>query len=278
MRINSWDGKGWEEMFIPERFKKQINTHLLGNMLDIDDYPLILAIMGRPGMGKTRQLRIHLEQLGVDIFSISSAELECEGEDAAAKLLRQQYINASVNILKKKPSVLVIDDIDTVLGESNTGAARHQGVLAFLMHISDDPYYIENVGNVNRVPVFFTGNNFESLYEPMRRPGRTLEFEWEPKQEEKIDIIASCLSNTEDSKQVAAELVDIYPNQSISFFTNFFTAQKLELLSEMASNAMLKCILENSQYKRQLYQKYIQDYNDINWKDVMFMNRENKGL
>ena len=65
-------------MFIPERFKKQINTHLLGNMLDIDDYPLILAIMGRPGMGKTRQLRIHLEQLGVDIFSVSSAELECE--------------------------------------------------------------------------------------------------------------------------------------------------------------------------------------------------------
>ena len=55
-------------MFIPERFKKQINTHLLGNMLDIDDYPLILAIMGRPGMGKTRQLRIHLEQLGVDVY------------------------------------------------------------------------------------------------------------------------------------------------------------------------------------------------------------------
>ena len=41
---------------------------------------------------------------------------------------------------------------------------------------------------------------------------------------------------------------------------------------------MLKCILENSQYKRQLYQKYIQDYNDINWKDVMFMERESKGV
>ncbi len=267
-------------MFIPERFKKQINTHLLGNMLDIDDYPLILAIMGRPGMGKTRQLRIHLEQLGVDVFSVSSAELECEREEASAKLLKQQYINASVNILKKMPSVLVIDDIDTILGERepNTGMARHQGALAFLMHISDDPYYIENVGNVNRVPIFLTGNNFESLYEPMRRPGRTLEFEWEPNQEEKIEIIASCLSNTEDSKRVAAELVNIYPNQSISFFTNFFTSQKLELLSEMASSAMLKCILENSQYKRQLYQKYIQDYNDINWKDVMFMERESKGV
>ena len=157
-------------MFIPERFKKQINTHLLGNMLDIDDYPLILAIMGRPGMGKTRQLRIHLEQLGVDVFSVSSAELECEREEASAKLLKQQYINASVNILKKMPSVLVIDDIDTILGERepNTGMARHQGALAFLMHISDDPYYIENVGNVNRVPIFLTGNNFESLYEPMR--------------------------------------------------------------------------------------------------------------
>lgn len=267
-------------MFIPERFKKQINTHLLGNMLDIDDYPLILAIMGRPGMGKTRQLRIHLEQLGVDAFSVSSAELDCERDGSAAKLLKQQYINASVNILKKMPSVLVIDDIDTIVGEGhkNTDASNHQGVLAFLMHISDNPYYIENVGNVNRVPIFFTGNNFEAIYEPLRRPGRTLEFEWEPGQEEKIDIIASCLSNTADAKKVAAELVDIYPNQSISFFTNFFTTQKLELLSEMASNAMLKCILENSQYKRQLYQKYIQDYNDIDWKDVMFLDRESRGI
>ena len=185
-----------------------------------------------------------------------------------------------MNILKKMPSVLVIDDIDTIVGEGhkNTDASNHQGVLAFLMHISDNPYYIENVGNVNRVPIFFTGNNFEAIYEPLRRPGRTLEFEWEPGQEEKIDIIASCLSNTADAKKVAAELVDIYPNQSISFFTNFFTTQKLELLSEMASNAMLKCILENSQYKRQLYQKYIQEYNDIDWKDVMFMDRESKGL
>ena len=166
-------------MVIPERFKRQIETHLLGNILEIDKYPLILAIVGKPGMGKTLQLRKYLEILGINAFSISSSDLESEVAGAPAKLLKTQYVEASINISRKNPSALVIDDIDTTVGEwkQNTGTVNHQGILAFLMHIADNPCHIEGLGNVNRVPVFFTGNNFELLYEPLRRPGRTLRFE-----------------------------------------------------------------------------------------------------
>lgn len=262
-------------MIIPKRFKKKIETHLLGNMLEIEDYPLILAIMGKPGMGKTLQLRNYLETLGVKVFSISSADLESERAGAPAKLLKKQYVEASINISKNNPSALVIDDIDTTVGEweQNTGTVNHQGILAFLMHIADNPYFIEELGKINRVPIFFTGNNFELLYEPLRRPGRTLEFEWEPKPSEKIAIIASCLPYVSNAKEIAEQLIRIYPNQSISYFTNLFVTRKLELLSEFSSDITFKKILSNDQYKRQLYRKYIQNYNSTNWKDILLLER-----
>lgn len=39
-------------MVIPERFQRRIDAHMLGNMLDIDNYPLILAIIGKTGNGE----------------------------------------------------------------------------------------------------------------------------------------------------------------------------------------------------------------------------------
>ena len=152
-------------MIISERFQKKVNAHLLGNMLHIENYPLILGIFGEPGMGKTCQLREHLNAIGVNVFSISSADLESERAGLPAKLLKEKYVHASTSVAQNNPSALVIDDIDTTVGEwqKNTGTVNHQGILAFLMHIADNPYYIEDIGSVNRVPIFFTGNNYELL-------------------------------------------------------------------------------------------------------------------
>ena len=262
---------------ISERFQKQINAHLLGNMLDVENYPLILAIFGTPGMGKTWQLRKYLDNIGIEIFSISSADLESENAGNPAKLLKSKYVNASINIAKKNPSAIVIDDIDTTLGEweQNTGTVNHQDILAFLMHIADNPYYIEDIGNVNRVPIFFTGNNFNLIYEPLRRPGRMLKFEWEPTDDEKIDIISSYLLHSTDAKKVATDLVNMYPNQPISFFVNLFSVKRLDILSEIASKAMLNMILIDSEYKSHLYQKYVKSNDSIDWSEELLKKEVN---
>lgn len=265
-------------MIIPERFTSQINVHLLGNMLEIKDYPLILAIMGTPGMGKTFQLRTHLELLGIEVLSISSADLESERAGAPAKLLKQQYINASAKISQKIPSALVIDDIDTTVGEweQNTGTVNHQSILAFLMHIADNPYYIESLGKVNRVPVFFTGNKFDLLYEPLRRPGRTRLFEWEPYDSEKIEIISESFKNEKKSNEFAKELVALYPKQPISFFTSLFTAYKIRLLGDMANNAMFKCIVSDSKYKKKLNQMYDENCVSMDWEEFILSERRKR--
>lgn len=255
-------------MVIPDRFISMVDAHMLGNMLNIRHYPLILAIVGRPGMGKTYQLRNYLIAVGVSIISISAADLESDRAGEPAKLLQQKYIEASSLMSKGVPTVLLIDDIDTTLGEweNHTGTVNHQDILAFLMHIADNPQFIENVGQVNRVPIFFTGNDFDRLYKPLIREGRANRFDWEPTREEKISIVASIFSLENDD--VAKDFVDAYPTEKISFFSNLMISKKMEKLSVLADNVVFKHILTLGGYREKLLSQYYEMTQNIPWDSI----------
>lgn len=261
--------KGDKNLVIPERFIRIVDAHMLGNMLDIPNYPLILAIVGRPGMGKTYQLRNYLKVVDVSVFSISAADLESDRAGAPAKLLQQKYIEASDLITNGIPAALLIDDIDTTLGEweNHTGTVNHQDILAFLMHIADDPHSIENVGKVNRVPIFFTGNNFNLLYKPLIREGRANRYDWEPTREEKISIVTSIFSL--ENPKIAEALVDSYPTEKISFFSNLIESKKMEDLSMLANNVVFKYILTNNDYRDNLYSQYCELAKKFPWESVI---------
>lgn len=264
---------------IPERFMTMVAAHMLGNMLDIENYPLILAIVGRPGMGKTYQLRNYLKAADVSVLSISAADLESDRAGEPAKLLQQKYINASSSMANGVPAVLLIDDIDTTLGEweNHTGTVNHHDILAFLMHIADNPHFIENVGKVNRVPIFFTGNNFDRLYKPLVREGRANRFDWEPTREEKISIVTSILSLK--SSKVAEMLVDAFPTEKISFFSNLMEIKKIEMLSAFTNNLTFRHLLTNKRYRDELYSRYCDMTKDIQWECVVreFLSKKEKG-
>lgn len=87
-------------MVIPNRFVVKVDAHMLGNMLDIPHYPLILAIVGRPGMGKTYQLRNYLKEVDVSVFSISAADLESDRAGEPAKLLQQSTLRHLLQCLR----------------------------------------------------------------------------------------------------------------------------------------------------------------------------------
>lgn len=259
---------GNKGIVIPARFSQKIDAHILGNMLDIVEYPLIMAIIGRPGVGKTYQLRGYLDAVGIDIISVSAADLESDRAGEPAKLLQQKYIEASSSISKYNPSIILIDDIDTTLGEweKNTGTVNHQDILAFLMHIADNPYYIENVGKVNRVPIFFTGNNFDLLYKPLIRNGRAIRVDWEPNREEKIAIIRSIFSF--DDQKNAETLVDAYPDKEISFFSHMFASESIARLAKIANNVVFKYILTDKKYKSDLLTRYCEEKQKIDWNSL----------
>ena len=252
---------------IPPRFTQPINAHLLGNLLDIRDYPVIMWIVGRPGMGKTWQLRRHLELLGFEILSVSAANLESELSSRPAKLIEQRYIEAGNLIAKGKPASLVIDDIDTTGGEweMHTGTVNHQGILAVLMHLADHPTSIDPIGTVRRVPIFFTGNDGSRLYAPLTRHGRTIMFPWSPSRDEKVEIVASFLGSPELA--AVETIVDKYPDQPISFFSQLAVSSAVDHVSSMSStNASFSALLRNDgRYADQLRQQITSARSQADW-------------
>ncbi len=200
----------------------------------------------------------------------SKKELILEMTDLKNQLQTLSYGNAAAI---ENMEQIILDDIDTTVGEweQTTGTVNHQGILAFLMHIADNPVHMENVGSVNRVPVFLTGNNFNLLYEPLRRTGRTIKFDWEPTREEKINIVSSIFSFTDD--KLAELLVDMYPKKEISFFSSIYAEKCISFLSDISSNATFKTLLKNSNYVKQLYDLYMAKKKSISWQEV-FSNLE----
>lgn len=259
-------------MHIPSRFIEAVDKHLLGNMLNLPDYPLMLIISGDPGTGKTYQLRKYLEAVDINVCTMSASDMESYRAGQPVNILCNAYIEASDKIKAGFPTALVIDDIDLVLGEweQNTGTVNHQTLLAFFMHIADNPECVEYNGEriaVARVPIFFTGNYIEKMYEPLVRNGRANRFEWKPTREEKIKMLKNIdvLSNGD----IAEILVDKYPEKEIVFFSSVIANLKANYLSDIALSVVYKHILTMPVYKENLLRKYYSRIQEIKNSDIL---------
>lgn len=171
------------------RFFRQVHLHLAANYLGLSFRPLILGVFGRTGDGKSVQLMAALQQCHVEILRINAADLESGLAGEPGKLVARTYAAASLAIKKGRPTALVLDDVDTTVGEweLNTGTVNHQQVLAELMHVADRP--VDPMHNHPcRVPIFVTGNNLTRLYPPLRRPGRMTVMVWTPTREEAREV------------------------------------------------------------------------------------------
>ncbi|MGH3768068.1 MAG: AAA family ATPase [Pseudonocardiaceae bacterium] len=206
-------------MIVSERFAQAVREHLVLSLVNLPVHPVIMGIFGAPGEGKSFQLRAVLDRLAVQTMSISAADFESERAGVPGKNLLAAYVSASRAINSKRPTCIVIDDVDTTVGEweNNTGTVNHQQVLAQLMHLADRPCDVENVGRVDRVPIFVTGNDFGKLYPPLRRPGRMVVLHWAPTAEERRDVVTHVLDGLA-GREVVVDLLASYPSHPVSFF------------------------------------------------------------
>jgi AAA+ superfamily predicted ATPase len=243
---------GNSKTYIPDRFQKEVRSHLVLNFAEHIHYPLMLGIFGPPGCGKTFQLRLLLEELGVSVRSISASDLESERAGEPGKHVVTTYTLASKDIASGRPTAIVIDDFDTTVGEweNNTGTVNHQQVIAQIMHLADSPTLLERHGTTKRVPVFITGNDFSKLYPPLRRPGRMLSFFWSPSNDE-LEAIASRILDFLPT-EVTQQLVSQYSKAPISFFTEIrvrlLRESCFQLVNRIGSN-MKDVVLDPSRFK-----------------------------
>ncbi len=175
---------------IPVRFKSEVDQHLVFNFAGISAWPLVLGIFGRPGDGKSFQVRTHIERRGALAVSINAADLESDRAGQPGKLVLAKYEDAGHRTSEGTPAVRIVDDFDTTVGEweKSTSTVNHQQVLAQLMHLADSPTQGAD-RTLRRVPVFVTGNDLSKVYAPLRRPGRMRPFFWRPTEAERQEIV-----------------------------------------------------------------------------------------
>lgn len=217
------------DAFIPARFQQELDRHLVFNLASVETWPLVLGVFGRPGDGKSFQIRTHLTRRGVQAVSINAADLESDRAGQPGKLVLAMYEDAGHRISEGMPAALVVDDFDTTVGEwaQSTTTVNHQQVLAQLMHLADTP--TEAAGKqLRRVPVIVTGNDLSKVYPPLRRPGRMRPFPWLPTEDERLHVVAAILADVMDPSDVADLLAKV--DAPIAFFSDLL----IELLAVSA--------------------------------------------
>ncbi|MFG3711931.1 AAA family ATPase [Micromonospora sp. NPDC049460] len=184
-------------MFIPPRFHKSILSHAI-SVAAFPKYPLLLAVQGRPGDGKSYQTRESLRAGGFVVFALSAAMLGGSHEGDSVQGVRDLYGRARA--YREAPNsrgypALLLEDFD--LSPANQRAnsrytVNSQLLVGFLMNLADDISMCD-VGTTDRYPIFLTGNDFSSMHGPLMRPGRSNIFTWEPNADERSQVVFTML-------------------------------------------------------------------------------------
>ena len=205
--------------FINPEFFNAIYHHLIGNvLLKETETPLILGIFGPPGEGKTFQTEEICKSLSVKLLVVSPGELESPNAGQPGELLRVLYLRAGEAIKSGEPSMVLINDIDTVLGnwgELVQYTVNRQVVYGQLIAFCDYPTSVAG-HDVARVPIIVTGNDPAKLYAPLLRPGRTRVFPWVPTLEDRYQVLRPMFPDIPESEILAA--LKEFPDQPVSFW------------------------------------------------------------
>lgn len=248
--------------YIPLKFRNEILAHIVGVFSSkSNNFPLILGIFGNPGEGKTYMCEQLLSDFCVQRHDFSVGEFENEFSGIPVEKLREKYDKAVKNYVNHQVySVLMINDIDTAIG--NWGAmyqytVNTQHIVGELMQISD-PH-----GNQGaRIPIIITGNNFNTIYTPLKRSGRIARFYWKPDQEDLVNIVGAKYTKLPQSEILKlidtlnkyAAIKKLSETLPISFFTSLESKlykQNIYILLEQQLSLSKTITLFNNQYQNQ---------------------------
>ncbi|MDO4900204.1 MAG: AAA family ATPase [Actinomyces sp.] len=182
----------------------------------IPTYPLILAIQGPPGVGKTYQTNRCLVDARFKVFRAPAATLSGQHERDSVDRFMELYEAARKHIIERdapSPAILIEDfDLSGAVRLENTEYTVNQQLLvSALMHLCDGVDL--NGRNADRIPIYFTGNNFTKLHQPLKRHGRLDVFTWQPDTDERVAILSDMVGGMAVdpdacARELASELSD----------------------------------------------------------------------
>jgi ATPase family associated with various cellular activities (AAA) len=254
-------------IYIPERFKRVVQLHIIKNMLVRPPAreSLFLGIHGPSGDGKTYQCEHVLEEMGVQTFLISGGQLEDYQAGEPAKLIRTTYLSAHRHVEKGggRMAAIVMNDVDTGIGKWEgmvQYTVNRQNVFGELMHLADYPNMVMGVPTF-RIPIIMTGNDFTKLYEPLVRAGRMNAFEWQPTIEEKALIIGPIFPNLPE--EACLSLVEHFPDEPLAFFSVLRSLATDDLLYENIQRVGVRQIMLQARQGRAAIQELKVPYESL---------------
>ena len=227
-----------EGVWIPDEFERVVLLHVVKNHIPELTPPLILAIQGPQGEGKSFQTRAVCSKRGIYVIPISGSLLSGSFEGDSVNTLQKAYIYASLVRQKiNRMVVLLIDDFDLSVASTFEGrryTVNAQLLSGFMMNLVDDPTKCGE-HSTYRIPIIVTGNNFTSLHSPLMRHGRMNFFDWQPSLEQKKRMVYEIFRPILPfSRHAFDKFVERFGNEPISFFA----ALKDDLIDHVILQAM----------------------------------------
>lgn len=215
--------KLYDEIYVPKSYENEILKHLILNFssdINGNKPPLIMAIQGRKGEGKSFMIQKICEQYNIELTVLSASEVCGPNEGDAQKVIKDKYENiCTASNIDRKFRAIVIDDFHLGIGGNFTDdiskTTNAYGLISYLMNLCDKPY----VNNI-RIPIYITGNNFTKTYPALTRNGRINFFEWKPTMDEKQNIVYYMFKKfyPDVRREYTDELVSKYPNKYVAFY------------------------------------------------------------
>lgn len=202
---------------VPERFIHRVVTHAIAATF-LDSYPLVMAVQGPSGDGKSYQLAKSLETAEFRPITFSGSALSGSHEGDSTNALKDLYGRAqSYQLANDEWPALILEDFDLSPAgqrEDSKYTVNSQLLIGFLMNLSEQ-LSSTTVDTGKRFPIFLTGNDFTVLHKPLMRPGRMDIFTWIPTEEEQNLMILSALRkrvpgiDLEDAEKLRADFPDL---------------------------------------------------------------------
>jgi hypothetical protein len=226
--FNLIEPSGSTRYFIPKIFQNHIKLHYIKSTMPELMSPLILAIQGATGQGKTFQCLETFSSLNIYVLLVFGFELSSRYEGGPVRKMERLYSFALEHQSGfKRHTVIVIDDFDnsivSVRNDDYSGYSVNTQLLT--------DYFMNLPRKIPRgkkpVPLVLTGNNFLGMYEPLARYGRMSFFDWNgPTEAEKIEIVKTIFMNTLSGSELrrVERVVDRFSDQPLAFFNELKNA------------------------------------------------------
>src|SRR5262249_15129879 len=153
--------------------------------------------------GKTESVRVSCSRHSVDLILVAAAELAGETENAGpAALTRLADVVLAITAQEGRPLMICLDDFDLSIAarlSSTEYTVDSQLLTTALQHLADTGALKTAQGAT--VPIVMTGNDFTPMRSSLLRPGRATFFEHALGLDEKCEIVARILGES-DAKGV----------------------------------------------------------------------------